>query len=80
MKHLTSTLRFLKITQEANNIKRLEAGLKKLGKKPGKVHRMNPYNPLSYLVLALFLIVGIILFGFYGLFKDTVTYNPFKWH
>ena len=42
-------------------------------------YRINPYNPLSYIALLLILIVGILMFGFIGFWKETDTRNPFKW-
>lgn len=41
--------------------------------------RINPYNPISYLVIVLFFIVGILMFGFVGFWKEVDGKNPFKW-
>ena len=42
--------------------------------------RINPYNPLSYVALLLILIIGILMFGFVGFWKETDGTNPFKWN
>lgn len=42
--------------------------------------RLNPYNPLTYIVMLIFLIVGVIMFGVVGL-KNEVNMEElmFKW-
>ncbi len=42
--------------------------------------RLNPFNPLTYLVILVSLIVGLVLFGLVGL-KDEVNWDElkFKW-
>ena len=47
--------------------------------KTDKRRRLNPWNPLSYLTIIITLIVGIIMFGFVGLWKEVDSVNPFKW-
>lgn len=47
--------------------------------KTDKRRRINPYNPLSYLVITITFIVGIIMFGFVGIWKEVDNNNPFKW-
>lgn len=32
--------------------------------------RLNPYNPLTYLVIILTFIIGLLLFGFVGFWKE----------
>jgi len=56
-------LQFLKIVQIVNNHDRSKQGLKILGRGHSKAHRLNPYNPLSYLTVIITIIVGTILFG-----------------
>lgn len=73
------TLKYLRIVQTVSNKERQKQGLKKLGKGNSNAHRFNPYNPLSYLALIIILIAGILIFGFYGFWKETTTRNPFKW-
>lgn len=51
----------------------------KLGKGYNKAYRFNPYNPLTYIVLVIGIIVGIIMFGFVGLWKEVDVKNPFDW-
>lgn len=48
-------------------------------KKSYKVRRINPYNPLSYIAIILILIIGILMFGFMGIWKEVDVRNPFKW-
>ncbi len=45
-----------------------------------KSYRINPYNPLSYIVVILIFIFGIIFFGIIGFWKQTDSSNPFKWN
>lgn len=39
--------------------------------------RLNPYNPLSYLVLIIDCTIGTLLYGIVGYWKNFV--NPFKY-
>ena len=39
--------------------------------------RLNPYNPLSYIVLTIDVVVGIILYGIVGYWRN--KRNPFKY-
>lgn len=41
--------------------------------------RMNPYHPISYVVVSCALISGFLLFGFVGMWKEIDLRNPFKW-
>jgi hypothetical protein len=43
------------------------------------LRRINPYNPLSYVTIIIVAIVGILMFGFVGIFKEIDHTNPFKW-
>ena len=43
-------------------------------------YRINPYNPLSYIAILLTIIVGFVMFGVVGFWKEVVLRNPFKWH
>ena len=43
------------------------------------VRRINPFNPLSYLTIVLVFLIGIILFGFVGIWKEIDLRNPFKY-
>lgn len=51
----------------------------KLGRGFSKAIRFNPYNPLSYIALVIILIVGLVMFGFVGIWKEMDLRNPFKW-
>lgn len=45
-----------------------------------KWHRVNPYNPISYVVVLLMLVLGFLLFGIIGMWKEVDWLkNPFKW-
>ena len=68
-------LKFLFIVQEISNRNRL----KKLGRGFSTAIRLNPFNPLSYIVLISIPFVGILLFGFVGVWKEISFNNPFKW-
>lgn len=72
-------LKYLLIVQTVSNEKRHEHGFKRLGRGYSKAHRLNPFNPLSYLALPIILVVGILLFGFVGFWEETDVRNPFKW-
>lgn len=50
-----------------------------LQKRKDKKKRINPYNPISYLVIVLATIIGILMFGFVGVFDQVDEKNPFKW-
>lgn len=52
----------------------------KLGRGFTKAYRLNPWNPLSYITFILFWIIGILMFGFVGVWKEVETRNPFKWN
>lgn len=41
--------------------------------------RINPYNPLSYVVVLLVPVVALVLFGIAGMWKEIELENPFKW-
>lgn len=67
-------LKCLFILQEVSNKDRNV----KLGRGFSTATRMNPYNPLSYVVVCLNIILGILMFGFVGFWKELIK-NPFKW-
>jgi hypothetical protein len=56
-----------------------ERKFKNVLNKTYKKHRFNPYNPLSYITILIFLLVGIIMFGFVGVWREIESGNPFKW-
>jgi hypothetical protein len=49
--------------------------------KKRKKRRLNPFNPLTYIVLLILLSIGLLMFGFVGL-KDEVNWEDlkFKWN
>lgn len=69
-------LKFLFVIQEVSNNNRKPF----LGRGFKTAVRFNPYNPLSYFVLILVSVVGIIMFGIVGFWKEIDFKNPFKWN
>lgn len=69
-------LKSIFVLQEVSNKNRA----KKLGKGFSTARRFNPYNPLSYIVIVLLFVIGILMFGFYGFWKEVDYENPFKWY
>lgn len=76
MNNFRKILKFLLVLQEVSNRNRTP----KLGRGYSTAYRLNPYNPLSYLTIVLVIIVGLLMFGFYGIWKEMDTNNPFKWN
>jgi hypothetical protein len=68
----------LGIVQIVSNEKRHEMGLKRLGAGHFEAVRLNPYNPLSYVITIVGFCVMLLAFGFYGIFEN--LFNPFKWN
>lgn len=52
----------------------------KLGRGFMYAKRLNPFHPLSYVVVILALIAALICFGIIGMWKEIDNENPFKWH
>jgi hypothetical protein len=69
-------LKALYIIQEVSNKNRNP----KLGKGFLEAKRLNPYNPLSYVLIIGAIITGILMFGFVGIRKEIDLQNPFKWN
>jgi predicted PurR-regulated permease PerM len=42
-------------------------------------HKLNPYNPLSYLTILIVVLFGFIMFGVVGFKKGVDCRNPFIW-
>lgn len=72
-------LSFLCITQEVSNIERENNNNKRLGRGFSKAHRLNPFNPLSYIAVIVIVIAGVIMFGLIGFWKEIKLNNPFEW-
>ncbi len=66
-------LKYIYVLQEVPNKD------KKLGHGFSTAIRLNPYNPLGYLTIIIALVIGILMFGFVGFWKETDLSNPFKW-
>lgn len=67
----------LKIVQVVSNELRHKQGLKRLGKGYFKAYRLNPFNPLSYILVVVTIPVILIMYGFVGSFEKAI--NPFRW-
>lgn len=67
----------LKIVQVVSNEQRHKDGLKRLGKGYFKSYRLNPFNPISYILVVVTIIVLLFMYGFVGSFEKAI--NPFKW-
>lgn len=68
----------LKVVQIVSNEERHKNGLKRLGKGYLKAHRLNPYNPLSYVLVILTIPILLLMYGFIGSFERLI--NPFVWN
>lgn len=79
MSKFREILKRLLIVQEVDNEQRNKQGLKRMGRGYFKAYRFNPYHPLSYLAIVIIVIVGILMFGFVGFWKEVDVKNPFEW-
>lgn len=68
----------LKIVQVVSNEQRHKDGLKRLGKGYFKAYRLNPFNPLSYILVVVTIPVILLMYGFVGSFEKAI--NPFRWN
>jgi hypothetical protein len=71
-------LTVLGIVQIASNTDRKKNGLKHLGKGYFKAYRLNPYNPISYVIVTIAIPIMLLMYGFVGLFEKAE--NPFAWN
>ena len=72
-------LKYLLIVQTVNNKERKKKGLKPIGTY-NNPWRLNPYNPLSYILIPIYLIIAPVFVGFSILVSEFKTFkNPFKW-
>lgn len=67
----------LKIVQVVSNEQRHKEGLKRLGKGYFKAYRLNPFNPMSYILVVVTIPVILLMYGFVGSFEKSI--NPFRW-
>jgi hypothetical protein len=79
MKIISKILKHLYVLQIVSNEERVKQGLPRLGRGYFDAYRFNPYNPLSYIIVIIYLIVGVVMFGFVGILKNDLD-NPFKWN
>ena len=42
-------------------------------------HKLNPFNPLTYVVFVMGLLLAVICFGVVGMWKEFELTNPFKY-
>ena len=68
----------LGIVQEISNEERHKNGLKRLGKGYFKAYRLNPLNPISYIVVLITIPIILIMYGVVGSYEKRI--NPFKWY
>jgi len=68
-------LKQLRVIQEIDNTKRMD----KLGRGFFVAKRLNPYNPLSYILIVLVLLASLIMMGVLGFINQVKAKNPFKW-
>lgn len=76
MKFLKKILISLKIIQMVSNEERRKNGLKRLGRGHLYAYRLNPCNPLSYVLFVFITTITLILYGVVGLIEKG---NLFKW-
>jgi hypothetical protein len=69
-------LKQLLIIQEVSN----KGKDPKLGRGYLNAHRLNPYHPLSYVVLIISLLAALVCFGIIGMWKEIDNRNPFYWN
>lgn len=69
-------LKKLNIVQEVSNKNRSIA----LGRGHSIARRLNPYNPLSYIVFICGFLLAIIMYGVVGFKNEVDLSNPFKWN
>ena len=68
----------LKIVQIVSNEERNKNGLKRLGKGYFKAYRLNPYNPICYIIFVISIPIYLLMFGVVGLIQKIG--NPFIWN
>lgn len=68
----------LKIVQRVSNEERHINGLKRLGKGFFNAYRLNPLNPLSYIVVIFAIPITFLMFGVLGFIEKFE--NPFRWN
>lgn len=44
-----------------------------------KYRRLNPYNPLTYIAILIIILVGFVMFGLVGFWREVDLRNPFRW-
>lgn len=41
--------------------------------------RINPFNPLSYLFILIGLVIGLLMYGFVGMWEKITLKKAFRW-
>ena len=72
---MRNLLKKIHVIQEFDNNK---TELKK-GRGFFKAYRLNPFHPLSYVTFIISILLGIILYGVVGFWKEADLRNPLKW-
>lgn len=67
-------------TQKLHTIRKDEKNRWKPGNPRHLKMRMNPYNPLSYIVIVISIVVLFIMYGFKGTFEKVNLKTAFKWY
>ena len=44
-----------------------------------KYRRLNPFNPLTYIAILIIILIGFVMFGLVGFWKEVDLRNPFRW-
>ena len=68
---IRKTLKILWIIQEQEHKDPFKRGYFK--------RRMNPFNPLTYISILIIVMVGFLMFGLVGFWKEVDLRNPFRW-
>ena len=76
METLKRILKFLYIYQEVSNKGRNPY----IGQGYSTAYRLNPYNPFSYILLLIVILIGFLLFGIIGFWNEIDRRNPFEWN
>jgi hypothetical protein len=71
MKMLRILLKYFLVLQESEHLDSFKRSYKK--------ERLNPYNPLSYIIILVLIIVGIFMYGFVGAWKELRLKDYFQW-
>ena len=74
--NIKKILKKLYVLEEVSNKNRNP----KLGKGFTSAYKFRAWNPLSYIVIVVTIVVAIFMYGFIGAWKEMDLSNPFKWN